>query len=85
MDEIKIDDVVRFNSNATSLAAKFCHEHDLAGRIVGIEQSRYVVDAGIGYNIYVPRVELEICQSCVIEPVPDFILKLVPQNDDYQN
>ena len=88
MNEIRKNYVVKFNSNATSLAAKFCHDYELLGVVVGIEQSRYVVDAGIGYNIYAPCDELEIVSADgqhMISPVPEHILRLAPPNDDYQN
>ena len=88
MNEIKINYVVKFKDNATSLAAKFCHDQGLVGVVVGIEQSRYVINAGLGYNIYAPYGELEIVQehsSGVILQVPESVLKLAPPNDDYQN
>ena len=86
MGEIKIGYTVKFNENVTSLAAKFCYDYELVGIVVGIEQSRYVIDAGIGYNIYAPYGELEIVgQEPVSIRVPESILRLAPLNEDYQN
>jgi len=91
MDEIKVGYIVKFKDNATSTAGKFCNKHNLPGAVIGIEQSRYVVSTGIGYNIYAPYDELEIIETHggqrpqSLRPVPQHILQLVPPIDDYQN
>ena len=51
---MKTNDIVKFNSNAKSAAALFCHQKSISGLIVGIDNisQRYIVNVGFKYLIY---------------------------------
>lgn len=53
MNTININDIVRFNKNATSRAAVFCRDHGITGKVVGEERGTLAVEVGFHYQIYV--------------------------------
>jgi len=48
-----LNDIVRFNNNATSRAAVFCNKHGITGKVVGEEYGTLAVEVGFLYRIYV--------------------------------
>lgn len=80
---MQIGDIVGFVNAKSSLAAKFCYDYNIKAVVKRIDYGLVVVDAGLGYEIFVDRCDLELKVNCV----PGLcgrsdLLNLIPQPCD---
>lgn len=56
---MNLNDIVRFNDNATSRAAVFCRKHGITGKVIGEERGTLTIDVGFHYLIYAHADQLD--------------------------
>lgn len=84
MIQLHVDDIVVFNNPDSSLAASFCYYNKVAARIVGFDgDDIVVVDAGLGYDIYTKKNNVNVDLSLMpgLDGKED-IHHLIPQRCD---
>ncbi len=45
-------DIVRFSKSNGSKSSEFCFNHNLTGRVSAIDGPFYILDFGLGYDVY---------------------------------
>jgi len=81
---MKIENLVKFNNNASCAAAVWCRENDIQAKVVNVvhvdEAGAYIViDAGLGYVIYATKEQVDIVsESGYLSPIDKHILRNAP-------
>lgn len=68
---IKIDDIVRFTKSNGSKSSDFCVGHNLTGKVSAIDGPFYILDFGLGYDVYSMIDYIEIAAKKSDIPVLD--------------
>ena len=55
-----IGNIVNFRENANFLAAQWCREHNLPGKVISEESGLLQIDVGLYYNIYANVDQIQI-------------------------
>ena len=77
-----IDNIVNFRENANFLAAQWCREHHLSGKVISEELGRLQIDVGLSYNIYASIDQIQvIAESGELEPLNSDLRNSAPIPD----
>lgn len=80
-----IGKIVNFQENADHLAAKWCREHNLAGKVVGEEAGLLQIDVGLYYQIYAKPDQVQlISDTGEVKPLNPDLQSKAPIPDDYE-
>lgn len=86
MGTITVGHIVEFNDKATHLAAIFCREHGLAGKVVSESCGVVELDVGLYYNVYAQPGQIDfVAESGEITKVPEELASKAPLPDDVGN
>jgi len=71
MDSINFGDIVAFNETADQLAAVFCRNKGITGRVISEEAGLLVINVGFDYKVYAKPSQLRVVatKSQIPEPV----------------
>jgi len=83
---IKIGNIVRFNEQADHLAAVWCRNNDINGKVIAEQAGVLELDVGLYYKVYaLPAQLILVADSGYISKVPPELEATAPVPDDVGN
>lgn len=77
-----LGNIVHFVDAASVTAVEWCIQHELPGKVIGVELGTLVIDVGLYYNVYVkPHQIIVLADTGDIHPLNQDLLSKAPDPD----